>query len=125
MKIATKKLTGVQLNYAVAIAKGRDGTAKMIALNPHSCLYRPSTDGSIGQSIIEEAWVSFERPSKGQETPLWRAVGDQNEALTKKQRNGFNRVVSAWGETALIACMRCFVLMNIGDEIEIPDSLFN
>ena len=79
----------------------------------------PSTDGRQGASIIEASWIGLERPSTGQTTPVWRAIAN----FMGQSKDSSHRVVSMYGETALIAAMRCKVATVYGEAIDMDDAL--
>lgn len=95
MKIKTSKLTDVALDWAVnQIEKCCDG--------PWTPLF--STNWSQGGPIIEREQIDiqcFPRKSGG---VVWRTF-------------------HADGPTPLIAAMRCFVALRLGDEVDVPDDI--
>ena len=145
MKNKVSELIGKELDYAVAICRGfegidedqwlmRDGIADMPL---HA--YTPSSDWSQAGPIIESNNITIIRcndeyltDSKGYCTnkriPNWFAEtskyighninesyeGEYMEPSFIIEADGF------YGSTALIAAMRSFVALKLGDEIEIP-----
>ena len=119
MKVKTNKLTGVALNYAVAVALGgthlfHDTVATWwIKINGgHRALakgwaqsFTPDTDWSEGGPIIER------------ERLLLKPVLQHWVAYT------YNQDDWQMGPTPLIAGMRCFVASKLGDEVGIPEEL--
>ncbi|NDC39404.1 MAG: DUF2591 domain-containing protein [Proteobacteria bacterium] len=119
----TSELTGAALDWAVAQAQGLDyeivdGTvvtgAKRYEANSaddyYGCefdeVFAPSTDWAQGGPIIEREGIDLKRITDA----LWDA----------HMRNvNFYEA----GSTPLIAAMRCFVALKLGDEIEIPEGL--
>ena len=125
MKIKTSELTGAQLDCAVAKCEGytltSDGISQLVErgtelriLGPNSSVlhYSPSTDWAQGGPIIEreEFTVShspYDHVFYGRARP-WCAE---------------KRGVMEYGETLLIAAMRCYVASKMGDEVEVPGEL--
>ncbi len=77
----------------------------------------PSTYAEHGHHIIDRDWIGLDRPSRGQTVPMWRAIRDNAAPVLGASLR--QRVVQAWGETALIASMRAKVASHYGDEV--PD----
>lgn len=128
MKIKTIKLTGNQLNWAVAtclfdqaiLCNSNDKT-KAITIDAYAGIkeelietngwienYSPSTNWAHGGEIVEKNLIiTSPHPSK-----KWVARSYMD--LTEFE-----------GDTLLIAAMRCFVQSQLGDEIEVPDELMS
>ena len=97
----TNQLTGAALDWAVAKCEDVycfDGT------------YTPSTNWAQGGPIIEREWIELCRLNNGE----WR--GQWYEQATEK-------IHREYGDTPLIAAMRCYVASKLGDEVEIPTEL--
>ena len=108
MKIKTSELTGMLLDWAVAMCEGRawpDNAAKFLGER----YYKPSTDWSQGGPIIEQEDMKITR---WDDYPNWTARHPLDP----------NRF-SLRGDTPLIASMRCYVLSKLGDEVEVPEEL--
>lgn len=126
----TSELTGTALDWAVAKAEGlldpqeffgkmvpsvvldmeywTDGTP-MVRLNPcpdvyYSAYYDPSTDWKHGGPIIEREKI----------TPEW--TGENWMAYIKHDDEFY-------GDTPLIAAMRCYVASKLGDDVDVPEEL--
>lgn len=143
MKIKTTELTGPALDWAVAKALGNvvwvkpliqainDLTSRVFLGDPENVEpeeFYPSTYWSQGGPIIAREGID-----------LWRDIG---EYLTEtKFVNGVETVVPGssgdgklhytWfannrfgSPTPLIAAMRCFVASKFGDEVDIPEELY-
>lgn len=122
MKVQTKRLNGVALDWAVAKAEGWSETGYLsldaiarntlaIAENPYS----PSTDWAQGGPIIER---------EGIELKTWALDGWEAHATDYSHRPGNDEVFAqVWAKTPLVAAMRCYVASRIGDEIEIPEAM--
>ena len=81
----------------------------MVRLNPcpdvyYRAEYDPSTNWQHGGPIIERERIN-----------LWNEGYEWEASL-------YGRHI-VWGETALIAAMRCYVASKLGDEVEIPAEL--
>ena len=114
----TSELTGHALNWAVAKCEGGDClwydtiathwmtlNGKDIALSKGwAQSFTPSTNWEHGGPIIERERIN-----------LWNEGHDWEASLYGKH--------IVWGETALIAAMRCYVASKLGDEVEIPAEL--
>lgn len=100
MQIKTSELQGVALDWAVMICKG-----KPFYSNPSSRYYTsPSTNWAQGGPIIEREISRLED------------LGDDGwEAC------GFGFV--GYGYSPLVAAMRCYVAIKLGDTVEVPDEL--
>lgn len=130
-KIKTSELTGVALDWVVAVAKGMfaersiytssrliDG--KLHLLNDAGDVFNdpfcPSTRWSQGGPIVEREsmWV-------GATVNMAPAV----EYLQSDDRKWFAQQMNhrAYGPTPLIAAMRCFVASKLGDEVDTPEEL--
>ena len=128
MKVS--ELTGHALDWAVAKCAGllepRERYGKMVPavvldmeywsngdpmvrLNPcpdvyYRAEYDPSTNWQHGGPIIERERIN-----------LWNEGHDWEASLYGKH--------IVWGETPLVASMRCYVASKLGDEVEIPAEL--
>lgn len=116
MKVS--ELTGSALDLAVAKCEGAEVKPNthpfdksLIIKWPNRaswddfCDYSPSTDWSQGGPIIERAGISIDKI----DAMHWAAVSGKRGWL--------------YGDTPLIAAMRCYVSSKFGDEIEIPMEL--
>lgn len=97
MKVS--ELTGHALNWAVARCEGGVGKNQLLG-----AWYAPSTDWSQGGEIIERERIN-----------LW------NEGYDWEASRYGEHIV--WGQTPLVAAMRCYVASKLGDEVEIPAEL--
>jgi hypothetical protein len=99
----TSELTGAALDWAVAECEGFDRTIN----------YAPSfsTDWAQGGPIIEreEIGINFTHGDWVADTVNMEDIYEQVE----------------YGDTPLIAAMRCYVAGKLGREIEIPKELTN
>ena len=107
----TAELTGAALDWAVAKCEGVTVLPKMrggcyVALDRgETVLLRYSTDWAQGGAIIERERIEL-RDAGGDG---WAA--DDNLHATQ------------YGDTPLIAAMRCYVASKLGEEVQIPDEL--
>ena len=126
MKIKTSELTGIALDWAVAMCEGGehlafDGITWGFVLNRElkvlakgwapSMSYLPSTDWAQGGPIIER---------------LILRAGLVLRCYVEQQRCeaslDFPHKFS-YGPTPLVAALRCYVASRLGDEVEVPDAL--
>ena len=70
--------------------------------------YYPSTDWAQGGPIIEREGIDLQY--QGGDNDKWAA-------------DMFGAECSVYGDTPLIAAMRCYVASKLGDEVEIPEEL--
>lgn len=114
----TSELTGAALDWAVAKCEGKavrcvegriyygrneyEGTAR----------FNPSTNWAQGGPIIEREKISVS---------AWGLVNWK--ALTLRYPQDVEEEFTAFGETPLIAAMRCYVASKLGNEVEIPEEL--
>jgi len=106
----TSELTGGALDWAVAQCEGITDwdSVDLVFRDDDFCWYEPSANWEQGGPIIEREGINIIQSGS------WLAEMDAD-------RSG--GVISAEGETPLIAAMRCFVEFKLGDEVEIPDEL--
>jgi len=119
MKVKTSELQGAALDWMVAKCEGEVGRIELeqvngvwaVAVPELGCYYEPSTDWGQGGPIIER-----ERIGVAYARGCWLAHPD---------RAGYPDCNTPYffGETPLIAAMRCYVASRLGDEVEIPDEL--
>jgi len=105
MKINTSELQGAALDWAVAKCEGIEFTYED---HPHHEMVgmHYSTNWAQGGPIIERECIGLQRWNEEHE---WAAdIG-----------GGFEQ----YGDTPLIAAMRCYVASKLGDEVEIPKAL--
>ena len=105
----TSELTGIALDWAVATANGDypqwDAEwGVFYAANGDDMDY--STNWAQGGPIIERECIDLQY--QGGDTDVWAA-------------DIFGAESMIYGDTALIAAMRCFVASKLGDEIDVPD----
>ena len=107
----TSELTGAALDWAVAkcegVLHGDDLDIGFIREGGYS----PSTNWAQGGPVIEREGIDIWTGTRGG----WTAT-----LLTDLEED---EVVQGWGDTCLIAAMRCYVASKLGDEVEIPEEL--
>ena len=103
IKLKTSELTGAALDWAVAKCEVGD------AINEIDDQHFYSTDWALAGPIIERDIAKVERFSDA----LREAT-----AYTKDAQD----IVQS-GPTPLIAAMRCYVTLKLGDEVEVPEEL--
>jgi len=106
MKIKTSELTGAALDWVVAKCEGKKVGYEFTLFSPVVIVgldpYEPSEDWSQGGPIIEREKMEFRN---------------------KGHYASYNDGPTFYGETHLIAAMRCYVASKLGAEVEIPEEL--
>jgi hypothetical protein len=110
----TAELSGAALDWAVASIEltGHDDYTNVLMVtvgDDNDWKYTPSTDWGQGGAIIERECIDLE----------WSGIPNADFFCTIQGK------YEAHGTTPLIAAMRCYVASKLGDEVEIPDELFN
>jgi len=107
----TSELQGAALDWAVAkiVWSAHDDETNVLMVtcgDDNGWRFKPSTDWSQGGPIIEEQFIGSERWNAEYE---WRCdIGGDFEQ---------------YGQTPLVAAMRCYVTSKLGDEVELPKEL--
>ena len=132
----TSELTGAALDWAVAKCEGHEWRCPWVLVNDGYAAWRsyelgwgnwhgsPSTDWAHGGPIIEREDITVR--------PVFFA--ERTESNTDIYRkNGWAAHVepkALWvtprpfaGPTPLVAAMRCYVTLKLGDTVEIPEEL--
>ena len=122
MKVETSKLTGAALDWAVAKCEElKSEGAEAVASRSVRLGISPSLNWAVGGPIIEREQIALDYyPDGGHEHGgMWMAhcLGLDGE--------GFYSAVEQDGPTPLIAAMRCFATSKLGEEVEIPEDLFD
>ena len=152
MKIKTRELIGLPLDYAVAIAKGGTGfwydtvATYWVKINGHdralskgwaSKSFTPSTDWAHGGEIIEEADISVIRCNAGFKLwnndltllDAWAAMSGEQSYETSTDHQSHEAMLQfdvdslIFGHTPLVAAMRCYVFERLGAVVDIPEGL--
>ena len=100
----TSELKGPALDWAVAKCEGLVQGVSWEHWAP-----RHSTNWAQGGPIIEREHINVSYEGQG----VWLAGGF----------NGVCYLMGHGGPTPLIAAMRCYVAIKLGDEVEIPEEL--
>jgi hypothetical protein len=135
MKIKTHELIGNPLNWAVAKCEGLraykdamlDERVKEgwwisdLSEDPNNWIpiseYSPSTKWSQGGPIIEREKIDLLTEKRMPDSWLASVARYQNG----KRLIGWR--LHQYGPTPLVAAMRCYVALKLGDEVEVPDGL--
>jgi len=129
MKVKTNTLTGLALDYAVALAEGANpamvaGLGRPCAAMDHGHGFEVrqySTNGPDGDYIIDREKISAVWDDRHN---IWRA---RLPSRVRMRVAGADRQVRCRvhtdGPTRRIAAMRAWVMFKLGDEVEIPDEL--
>lgn len=112
MRIKTAALTGNALNWAVASAKKLEWLGNQAETYVKLCAYSPSTNQEQAGHIVDKAGIQYRRTGASLPFVAWIPNGPTQEH-------------SHFGETALIAEMRCFVQSKLGDEVDVPESMLD
>jgi hypothetical protein len=110
----TSELTGMALDWAVAKCEGEEYRDRLEwdGIGQEYPAHKYSTDWAQGGPIIER-----EKISVGNQEHIKGQPNHSNwYATERKDAHGF-------GQTPLIAAMRCYVASKIGDEVELPKEL--
>jgi len=114
----TIELTGAALDWAVAKCEGWiddcNGWLYQATLQEVSDgYYKPSTNWAQGGPIIEREWLDITPwPNESREDMRWHC-----------QQHDSANYCAQYGETPLIAAMRCYCSAKLGDEVNIPEDL--
>ena len=130
MLVKTSDLIGPALDWAVAKCEGfwfGDAGHQQYALyQPHkygpsmsASAWNPSTDPAQAYPIIFREKISVWETMAGASNLPWSAITDIGTWAV----DGQPERCESFGETPLIAAMRCFVASRLGDEVEVPDEL--
>lgn len=128
--VETSKIKDAALDWAVAQAQGYAVYIKhhkilgtRIYFQASGLQFSPSELWMHGGEIIECENISVRKlwdsgqPRPSSSIDAWRADLDFKDGVMTLGK------LSQYGETPLIAAMRCYVASKLGDEIEIPDEL--
>lgn len=113
MRYQVDTLTGAPLDLAVAMTEGLDAEIKGDGCHAPEQMeywdytYSPSTNWAIGGPIIER------------EHFLIKPSNDQWQCSVIIPRSGLFWATTGWGQTPLIAAMRCYVASRHGEYIDL------
>lgn len=108
MEIKVSEATPRQLDWLVAKIEGEEAGFNLFYNDPYEPECHYSTDPSYSWPIIDREKIATEYTSASR----WRACV---EWLDEPTYEGF-------GDTSLIAAMRCYVTMKLGDIVIVPIS---
>lgn len=149
MKVQTRKLEGVALDWAVAKCEGipdediviqgwskslfrrnRDELGKLTGTYTTGPDLLFSRKREAGGRIIDREGISTIHRSRCLDRPAdWFATMDSQDLTTSYEGEQFDpafmisECFGCYGPTALVAAMRCYVIEKLGEEIEIPVEL--
>ena len=114
----TSELTGAALDWAVAKCEGYKpeywDDDRLCFTDDWGADFEPSCDWSQGGKIIEREEISINRDFhlSRVEWAAWTPapIRDDAEAF-------------GYGETPLVAAMRCYVASKLGEEVQLPEGL--
>lgn len=125
MKIKISEATPNQLNHLVAGCEGVELTlgqynrlivdGRMSAGQSMLAPYKPSTDWAQGGPIIEREQITIGYYAK--------VRGGLGVCATRAKVFDDKGWCLMYGDTPLIAAMRCFVTSKLGKEVDVPDEL--
>ena len=135
-------LSDAALNWAAALASERrpclikpyPSAAGYVALENEVGVIRwnPAGDWALGGQLIDLWKIQLCPP----DSPVHRNYGPGDSrsgmaesgmwtACTWSNRRADGRRSTGWGETALVAAMRCFVRLKLGDTVVIPQEVLD
>ena len=122
MKIKTSELKDKALDRAVATCEGVD---ELLFESHDVGRFHYSTDPAQAWPIIEREDINVNRYTHSEVTESGQ------EIYRKDGWTAFTTATVYWmtpkrayGPTSLIAAMRCYVASRLGDEVDIPDEVF-
>jgi hypothetical protein len=108
MKVKVSEAKGQVLDYLVAECEGIEvRQVEGVLVDPLGLQFSPSIDWSYGGMVIEREKITLD--VWGDE---WLATRIEDPAISE-----------AIAPTPLVAAMRCYVVSQLGDEVEVPDEL--
>lgn len=134
--IRTNDLKGLALAYAVAVAEGRNKPVKMLSgalVQPLAFVRR----GNDARCALEDADALFDFDSGGYYHPheSWGLAGpimEREDIFVHFRTDGIDDGYTGsapkakqcrHGHTHLVAAMRCYVAMKLGDSVAVPEYL--
>ena len=112
----TAELTGAALDWAVAKCGAGEPVGSFLdgaVPHPDYNKFYPSTDWAQGGPIIEREKVCVAWLSK-------QDLGMEAEHYCVAHIDG---IYCYYGQTPLIAAMRCYVASKLGDDVDVPEEL--
>jgi hypothetical protein len=127
MKVETRHLTGLALDWAVGYARCLEATEgkPVLARDLMDAAIRngissPSTDWSQGGPIIEQEGIELLCNLTATEASRFKDAHVDWQAFYRQRRATEHR---SFATTPLVAAMRCLVASKLGPEVEVPDEL--
>lgn len=126
MKVKVAEASGVVLDWLVAKSEGCDlswdenAEDFFMGLSSAYCFLRefsPSTNPAQSWPIIEREITGVDLVSE------WKGVKKWSARKFEYLPNDQTRCTEQYGPTPLIASMRCYVALRLGEEVEVPDEL--
>lgn len=114
----TSELTGAALDWAVALSELMSGQDYTLAIDDDGLIKRVnfggmypewSSDWQEGGPIIDRTGICLSSDHED--------AGDGWIAYMPARGS------CIWGDTALVAAMRCYVASKLGDEVDVPEEL--
>jgi hypothetical protein len=120
MKVKTAELTDLALDWAVATAEGRTPSVHYYSQAKDACfilmqtgVYRTvcafGSEWAQGGPIIERERMDINY--------------DPGEKMWTAHHFATDEYSVQWGDTPLIAAMRCYVASKLGDEVDVPEGV--
>lgn len=123
-KVKTSELTGIALDWAVAKAEGMEIDGPTVITGKFYwdddglqwvVEWEPTTNWAQGGPLIEREQIDTSFTSNGND-PFWTAY-------SRRPKTKSDPWPIAWGQTPLIAAMRCYVAIKLGDWVDVPEEL--
>jgi hypothetical protein len=128
MLIKTNELKGAALDWAVCIAEGFKPSQLYISKSHYtpSSIYTSTFDDDGNPDgymtgpdrLYSRKWEAGGPIIEREKLSVWHEGGGEWHAKTHKWADAMQ-----YGDTPLIAAMRCYVASKLGDEVEIPKEL--
>ena len=113
MKVKVSEAKNLVLDYLVAECEGIEvRQVEGVLVDPLGLQFSPSIDWSYGGMVIEREEIALEPMTHDKFGDGWLATRVESLAVCME-----------FGPTMLIAAMRCYVVSQLGDEVEVPDEL--
>lgn len=137
MKVKTSELEGAALDWAVAVCNGIP-KEEIYFQKWSGSLFRRNRDeeGNLNGTITTGPDLLFSRKWEAAGSiidreginvvrcnDLYFPKGNEKGQHWEPEYKAFNKTVTCYGQTYLIAAMRCYVTSKLGNELEIPDEL--
>ncbi len=113
MRIHVSELKGLALDWAVAKGRSKTVGGRYLIAAARAGSYRPSIDWAQGGPLIgsEDIDVAV--------SEHYKQAGDSRHKYVAANQQG----MMVTGPSRLVAGMRCFVAIKLGDEVDVPDEV--